>query len=586
MSNQKIDAIGLFKNELQEEQQSVKVNAIRRLSIVLNSPNLPSNAKTSLLEFLNTFVETSDNDEVLFGLAESLGECAGQFGADTLMLDLLKKLLSADETVVRDKSVEAFISLITAIKKTEIKGKIVPFVVSLSKSDKFSQKMSALNAMAEMYPLVQNEERKILLGRINAMFSEESLILRRKLASRIGTLVKFIPKDVLVQDFFNHFKQLTLDDSDSVRILCIESLVDLCGVFNDEENKMHVIPIIIQLTGDKSWRVKNHLAKNFAGLSKSLGQEISMTSLVSIFSTLLKDQENEVRISAVKSLKEFVAILAPEKVNGILAYLQELSKDSVSLVRSGVCEVLLKMFGYNFTNIEKTTMKTRIEPIIINLINDQDLEVKIEGLKLLKPLSDHIGNNIIDFITSKQLQVDLTSKNWRVRFAELEALLDIARSFKNAKLFEKFFKKVFFTGLKDTAFRVRQLSVRFIKDMKSFLEQDYMKINILEEVKEMALDNKLYYTFRISAIYALESFYMILESAEARREKILQSVTSLCENKIENIRMVALRVLIKIYESKIDKKDREAILGYVKEHMLNDAGKEVQIIAARFVKGA
>ncbi len=49
-----------------------------------------------------------------------------------------------------------------------------------------------------------------------------------------------------------------------------------------------------------------YLAKNFAELAQALGKEISENSLFSIFSTLLRDLENEVRIEAVKSLKKFV----------------------------------------------------------------------------------------------------------------------------------------------------------------------------------------------------------------------------------------------------------------------------------------
>ena len=116
-------------------------------------------------------------------------------------------------------------------------------------------------------------------------------------------------------------KTLALDDSDSVRIICIESLVDLAHVLNDDENKSYLIPIIIQLTGDKSWKVKLHLAKYFANLAKALGKDISENSLFSIFSTLLRDLENEVRIEAVKSLKKFVELITEDKLMGILAYL-------------------------------------------------------------------------------------------------------------------------------------------------------------------------------------------------------------------------------------------------------------------------
>ena len=582
MNHQKIDAIALFKNELNDEQQSVKVNAIRRLSIVLYSPGFNSSGKADILSYLNDFAKTSDNDEVLFGLATSLGECQEVFKTD--MLPILETLMSADETVVRDKSVDALILLAKGSSKNDLKSKIIPFTIKMSQSDKFAQKLSALNAMCELYPLVGSDDQKHLLERINSMFTEESLILRRRLAFRIGTLVRYIPKDLLIQDFLNKFKSLALDDNDSVRILCIESLVSLCDVFNDEENKQNVIPIIIQLTSDKSWRVKNHLAKNFAGLAKSLGAEISMTSLVSIFSTLLKDVEGEVRISAVNSLKNFVTILSNEKVPSILAYLHNLSKDTVSLVRCGVCEVLLSMFNMNFEKLGKDENKTRIQSIIQDLVNDDDIEVKIEGLKLLKHWTRYINTAVLDLITNKTLKIDLLHKNWRVRYAELQCLLDLAKIFKNPKLFDKFFKKIFFTGLKDTTYKVRQLSVIFIKDMSTFLDEDYIKINILEEVLEIASNNKLYYTFQVSALYALENFYLIMKSAETKKEKILTVILSMMEHKVENIRLVALKILITIYNSKTDSGNNVEIASFIKDNAIKDESREIVLIANRFIQ--
>lgn len=582
MNHQKIDAIALFKNELNDEQQSVKVNAIRRLSIVLHSPGFNSSGKADILAYLSDFAKSSDNDEVLYGLSVSLGNCQDIFKTD--MIPILETLMSADETVVREKAVDALIQLAKGSSKNDLKSKIIPFSVKMSQSDKFAQKLSALNAMCELYPLVDEDNQKHLLDRINSMFTEESLILRRKLASRIGTLVRYIPKDLLIQDFLNRFKSLALDDNDSVRILCIESLISLCEVFNDEENKQNVIPIIIQLTGDKSWRVKNHLAKNFAGLAQSLGAEISMTSLVSIFSTLLKDVEGEVRISAVNSLKNFVTILSHEKISSILAYLQSLSRDTVPLVRCGVCEVLLAMFTMNLEKLGKDIIKTRIQPIITDLVNDDDIEVKIEGLKLLKPWTRYINTSVIDLITNKTLKIDLSSKSWRVRHAELECLLDLAKIFKNGKLFDKFFKKLFFMGLKDSAYKVRQLSVIFIKDMNTFLDEDYIKINLLEDVLEIANNSKLYYTYQISALYALENFYLILKSPETRREKILSTILNMSESKVENIRLVALKVLISIYNSKTDQEGKAKIAGYIKDTMATDSSREVSLIADRFIK--
>lgn len=41
----------------------------------------------------------------------------------------------------------------------------------------------------------------------------------------MGTLSKFIKKDILLHGFIKQFKILAIDDQDSVRIVCMDSIV-------------------------------------------------------------------------------------------------------------------------------------------------------------------------------------------------------------------------------------------------------------------------------------------------------------------------------------------------------------------------
>ena len=583
MDISKSDPFTLFKTELNAEQLSVKVNAIRRLPIVIHSMEGVKNLKSDILKFLADYVEKSDDDEVLYGLSISLGECAEFFRQD--MLPLLEKLLSAEETVVRNNAVFAFVKLVEQLTREEIKSIIVPFVVKLASSDKFSQKMSALNLIGEIYPLVAAEDQPALLERVNSMFTEESLILRRNLASKIGVICKYVPKETVMLDFFNQFKTLALDDSDSVRILCLESLVELCKIFNDEENKAHIIPIVITLTGDKSWRVRYHLAENFAELARALGKDIAVTSLISIFSTLLKDLENEVRIAAINSLKDFVSILTLEKLPSVLAYLQTMSKDSVALVRVGVCEVLQGIFEMNLETLSKDVIKSRMQPIIQDLVNDIDPEVKIAALRLLKPWAKHVGLTVLDLITSGALEMTMTSTNWRIRCAELECLMELAKEYNNLKVFDKSFKKFFLIGINDKAYKVRQTAVSFITKFNTFMDDEYIKSSILPPILENLNNQTLFYTYKISALYALEALFYTVKSSDLRKNVIFKQLIQFSESKFDNLRLVALKVLIKIYKSKVMPDINSAIDKHIKENMVGDEDSEVKIVVERYIKG-
>jgi hypothetical protein len=51
-------------------------------------------------------------------------------------------------------------------------------------------------------------------------------------------------------------------------------------IYLKEENKTHMLPVIIAATDDKSWQVRLALSKNFADLTEAFGKEITDSSLV------------------------------------------------------------------------------------------------------------------------------------------------------------------------------------------------------------------------------------------------------------------------------------------------------------------
>jgi serine/threonine-protein phosphatase 2A regulatory subunit A len=578
-----VNPLQLFKDELANEEISVRVNAVRRLPTVVTALGSNSAAFGQLLAFLDNLIATSDDDEVLFGLAEAIHALV-EYVEPQQLLPLLERLLAIEETIVREKSVEAFTYMVKRLSRHEIASLIIPSVSRMALSQSFSIKMSALNIITEIFPLLNPEEKVGILDKINTLFAEESLILRRNLANKLGKICKYISKETLQNEIFNHFKNLTNDDSDSVRIITIESLIELAKVFSNEENKTFVIPLIIQMTGDKSWRVKLVLAKCFADLAEAVGNDIAENSLISIFSTLLRDPENEVRIAAVKSLKKFVLLLSLEKIQSILAYLQTLAKDAVSLVRTGVCEVLIEILKMNLEPLGKEVTKVRIQPIITELINDKDIEVKIEALKLLPFWAKWVNTYVLDLISSGTFALAFESPNWRIRHAILESFISMACEFQNQKLFDKNIKKVISNGLHDKAYKVRLLAISSFKKFSSFLEDAYVIDNLLKDLMRICTDHSEFYTYRITSIYGMETIIDSLHSKDRIKDQYVKTLFKLTEDNIPNIRQVAVKVLIVILQHSAFPEYHEAIRKLLDDLRLNDKDNEIKLMLSKVLK--
>ena len=74
------------------------------------------------------------------------------------------------------------------------------------------------------------------------------------------------------------------------------------------------------------------------------GKEITESSLIPNFQTLLKDDENEVKIAAISSLSQFIKSLSVEKIGNLIPPIQALAKDQNDQVRGIVFQFHLKIF--------------------------------------------------------------------------------------------------------------------------------------------------------------------------------------------------------------------------------------------------
>lgn len=143
-------------------------------------------------------------------------------------------------------------------------------------------------------------------------------MIRKSCALTIGSFVTQMEKEFVTAELLPIFKQLTGDEQDAIRVICIESLIPIVRFLSKEDNQRHILTILLALCEDKSWKVRLTIAKNFGELSTAFGKDITDGNLVSKFALLLKDVEADVRTAAVISLKQSLKSIGVEKIQSIL----------------------------------------------------------------------------------------------------------------------------------------------------------------------------------------------------------------------------------------------------------------------------
>lgn len=133
-------------------------------------------------------------------------------GNQTILLPNLEQLASSEETVVRDMAVKSLVSISNSLGDYEIINFYLPLVMRLANNDSnFTCRVSAVNLMCPIYPRAGQFKEKIR-AKFTELCSEETPMVRRAVAVKIGDLAQFIEKEFVLTDLIQSIKQLISDE--------------------------------------------------------------------------------------------------------------------------------------------------------------------------------------------------------------------------------------------------------------------------------------------------------------------------------------------------------------------------------------
>jgi serine/threonine-protein phosphatase 2A regulatory subunit A len=277
-------------------------------------------------------------------------------------------------------------------------------------------------------------------------------MIRRAITTTLGKLSSKMKSDLFVQEMVPILKNLVNDDQDSVRVLCIDSIVEISRNFNRDLNKTTIVPILIHMVRDRAWKVRIKISNNFAGLAEAMKQEIADSTLLNIFSSLLGDAEGEVRTAATQNYGKFLAYVSASKYVQVIPQVLELLRDTIPLVRVAAFEIVSRISG----GLPKDEVKGKlINAILDQFKTENDNEVKIEMARALTACGVAMGTDFFTKITNQDVANLLKQPSWRVRKEIYTMIIEVSVNSKSNQLFEVHFQEFFLSYLSDKVFQVR-----------------------------------------------------------------------------------------------------------------------------------
>jgi serine/threonine-protein phosphatase 2A regulatory subunit A len=85
----------------------------------------------------------SEDDEVLFAIAEEIGAVFDLLADKTVFLPLLEELSRSDETVVREQASKSLTIIVNKLQDTDVQNTFCPIVIKLAQSEWFTGRVSS-----------------------------------------------------------------------------------------------------------------------------------------------------------------------------------------------------------------------------------------------------------------------------------------------------------------------------------------------------------------------------------------------------------------------------------------------------------
>jgi serine/threonine-protein phosphatase 2A regulatory subunit A len=369
-------------------------------------------------------------------------------------------------------------------------------------------------------------------------------MIRRAIALGIGKLSSKMKVDNFVQDMIPLVKVLINDEQDTVRLITLDSIVEISRSLPKELNKSMIIPILIPMIRDRAWKVRIKIAHNFTKLAENMGTDIADNTLLSIFSTLLSDPEGEVRLGAADNFVGLMKFISKSKYPGLIGQLSELLRDSLPLVRVAAYDI--------FTNIISALPKDEIKQKVIgtflqNFKTEKDNEVKIMLLKAITCCGIALGAESLAIITNQDINSFLKEKSWRVRKEVYNLIVEVASNSRSNQLFEVHFQEFFLGYLNDPVHQIRIHGSLLLPRILEIEPASWVSNVFIPRIQKLrAQEGSSTYLKRVTAMYSYEK--LIAANPQALQSPCVQEILPELKEKVPNVRLVALKVLRAVYK--------------------------------------
>ena len=491
----------------------------------------------------------------------------------TAILPLFILLLGCEETVVRESAVEGLRKLVPSFSDEQVQKDLIPNVINISNIEAFQWKVSACYLIRICYPKAGKEKEK-LVNLYLKLCDDDTPIIKRTAAKEFGPLCLVIEKDIVKSEMLNCYRKF-MDESDTVRVTILPSIVQLTKIFQDPELQKSHIQSINSASIDKSWRVRKELANLYPKFIDYL-QNNPNIDLVQPLCTLMRDSETEVKASALKALNQVITKFSKEKIiSQIVPTLRGLNNESNKDTKSNIGLLLgpiSLIIGYQAFN-------SNLGSMIENLIKDKNAEVRLGITKSMFDIFVSSDGSLLSSINTYlgTLQKD---KKYSIRECAYATLAKLGIKY-GIEVFKNNIEGLFFNYLSDNVSSVREIGVKSLSGLIQQFGNNWVISSLIPKLNNCLSEPKNSYLNRMCIIHSVIICAEFLDNKQ-NNEYILPIINQGLKDKISNVKFYTIKLIEKVWKF-FDLNSQKRIIENIKD-LVKDEDSDVKYFAGRFIE--
>mmetsp|Transcript_27239 Transcript_27239/g.45939 ORF Transcript_27239/g.45939 Transcript_27239/m.45939 type:complete len:617 (-) Transcript_27239:161-2011(-) len=600
--------IAILIDQLKHEDVQLRTNALRSITKIAKALG-PERTREELVPFLTECVD--DDDEVIMVIADELGNLRSFVGGSAHVYTLLaplEMLICGEESAVRTKGIQAVERIVESMADEHVCSHFYMFLMKLVNKDWFTARASAAALLHMGFYRLNDQMRDDVLSMFLRLCKDETPLVRRMSAQNLVHWAKLASTVSMRQQLIAAFKGFTADDQDSIRIQVIPISIAVSAFLSPEEKQTDVLPVIVEVAKDKSWRVRwslahklhelmeqHHQQKHGAAGSGAIvtandaggGEDMFQNTLCGIFGDLLADEEAETKAAAAAHLSTVAKHVSKTTLlSSIFPTAQRLATDQSDFVRSFFAAevgLLAPLLGREDT-------VQHVLPLLLTLLRDENSEVRLNVISGLNAINKVIGVDLLSQSLLPAIGELARDAKWRVRLAVIENMPMLATHL-GVEFFDDKLMTLCFAWLSDVVFSIRKAAAEMLQKLADIFGEEWTKAQVIPRVKE--LHSNPAFSKRMTALFAL---HVLLQTAGPSRsrsmlvEVLIPLVLSMVDDPVANVRFTVAKILASVVPILADSSNDAAATSMdvqnALQKLVSDLDRDVRSYASQALPGA